>query len=91
PFEQWWGVFILLAALGGLFTGLMLLVGRHSIWLVAINFAAAFAAGTAGVVAILNLNWGLMNMVTPVILILAGLALLVGFGDKKGPDNINEA
>ena len=86
PFENWWGVFILIAALGGIFTGLALLLGRHSFWLAAINFAGAFAAGWAGVVAILNLDWNMMNMVTPVILILAGLALLIGFGDKKGSD-----
>jgi hypothetical protein len=86
PFEHWWGVFILIAALGGVFTGLALLVGGHSFWLAMINFAGAFAAGMAGVVAVLNLDWRLMNMVTPAILILAGLALLVGFGSKKGPD-----
>ena len=89
PFEQWWGIFILIPAFGGLFTGLSLLLGRHSIWLVIINFAGAFAVGMAGVVAILELDWKLMNMVTPVVLILAGLALLVGFGDKKGPEELS--
>lgn len=85
PFDNWWGVFILIAALGGIGTALALLIGRHSIWLVAINFAGALAAGAAGIIAILDLDWNLMELVGPAILILIGLALLVGFGNKKGP------
>jgi hypothetical protein len=84
PFENWWGIFILIAAMGGVLTGLALLIGQYSIWLVIINFAGAFATAMAGIVAVMNLDWNLMNMVAPVILILAGLALLVGFGGKKG-------
>ncbi|MEJ2510567.1 MAG: hypothetical protein P8Y72_03115, partial [Anaerolineales bacterium] len=86
PFENWWGVFILIAALGGLFTGLLLIIGRHSWILIVVNLAGAAAVGLAGVIAIFELDWGLMDMVTPVILILIGVGLLVGFGRRKGPE-----
>ncbi len=86
PFDNWWGVFILIAALGGLVTGLLLLIGRHSWILVVINFVGAAAIGLAGLIAILELNWNLMNMVTPILLILIGIGLLVGFGSRKGPE-----
>jgi hypothetical protein len=86
PFENWWGVFILIAALGGLFTGLLLIIGQHSWILIVVNLAGAAAVGLAGVIAIFELDWGLMDMVTPVILILIGVGLLVGFGRQKGPE-----
>ena len=86
PFDNWWGVFILIAALGGLVTGLLLLIGRHPWILVVINFVGAAAIGLAGLIAILELNWNLMNMVTPILLILIGIGLLVGFGSRKGPE-----
>ncbi len=82
PFENWWGIFILIPALGGVLAGVLLLVGQNFI-LSLINFAAAVVIGMAAVIAIYDLNWNLMNMVMPVLLILAGLALLVGFGGKK--------
>jgi hypothetical protein len=86
PFENWWGIFILIAAMGGLITGLLLLFGQHSWILVVINFAGAAAVGLAGVIAVFDMDWNLMNMITPVILILIGIGLLVGFGKRKGPE-----
>jgi len=86
PFDNWWGVFILIAALGGLFSGLLLIIGRHSWILVVVNLAAAAAVGLAGLIAVLELDWGLMDYVTPVVLILIGLGVLVGFGNRKGPE-----
>ncbi len=86
PFENWWGVFILIASIGGLVTAIQLAIGQHSIVLVLVNLAAAAAVAMAGIVAILELDWRLMDMVVPVILILVGIGLLVGFGSRRGPD-----
>jgi hypothetical protein len=81
--ENWWGIFILIPALGGLITAFRLLVGGHSVILTVINLAGAVVIGLTGIVALLNLDWNLLNLVTPIILILAGLGLIVGFGGKK--------
>jgi len=81
--QNWWGVFILLAALGGLVTGALLAVGGHSIVLVLVNFGLAAVVALTGMIAILNLEWRLMNMTAPLILILVGIGLLVGFGGEK--------
>jgi len=86
PFDNWWGVFVLIAALGGLATAILLLIGQHSWILVAINLAGAAAVGTVGIIALYELDWNLMEMVGPVILILVGLGLMVGFGSRKGPE-----
>jgi len=86
PFENWWGVFVLIAALGGVFTAVLLLAGQHSWILVLINLGGATAVGLVGLIAIFELDWNMMNMVTPIILILIGIGLLVGFGSRKGPD-----
>ena len=76
PFAQWWGVPILIAALGGLFTAGRLLLSRKSFWLVGLNLIFAFAAGMAGAIAIFELDWEMMSYVTPVVLIVAGFAIL---------------
>lgn len=86
PFENWWGVFILIPALGGILTAVLLLIGRHSWVLVLINLAGAAAVGLAGFIAIRELDWDMMNMITPVLFILIGIGLLVGFGSRKGPE-----
>lgn len=83
PFENWWGVPILIAALGGVFVAGRLLIARKSMWLVMLNLAGTAAAGLAGVIAVLNLDWEMMNMVTPILLIIAGIAVLFGFGSKR--------
>lgn len=76
PFEQWWGVPVLIAALGGLFTAGRLLFAGKSFWLAGINLVFALAAGLVGVIAIFNLDWSVMNYVTPVVLILVGVVFL---------------
>lgn len=86
PFENWWGVFILIAAIGGLVTAIQLAIGRHSILLILVNLAASAAITMAGIVAVFELDWSLMDMVFPVILILVGIGLLVGFGSRRGPE-----
>ncbi|MBN2043463.1 MAG: hypothetical protein JW757_00470 [Anaerolineales bacterium] len=83
PFENWWGVFILIASLGGFGTALMLYLNRHPNFIVVLNLIAGAAAALPAVIAILNLDWRYMNLVTPVILILAGLGLLLGLGRRK--------
>lgn len=85
PFENWWGVFILIAAFGGLVTAVLLIIGQHSWILVGVNLAGGAAVGMAGLIAIFEWDWNLMEMVMPVILILIGIGLLVGFGSRKGP------
>jgi len=85
-FENWWGIFILIAAPGGLVTALLLLLGRHSALLALINLAAAALVAFAGVVALYNLDWNLISMAAAGLVILVGLSLIVGFGGGKGQD-----
>ena len=54
------GVPLAIAAIGGLVTGILLLVGQHSLILVAINFAGAAAIGMVGIIAVYELDWNLM-------------------------------
>ena len=82
-FENWWAVYILIAALGGLVTALCLFLGRHSFLLAVINLAAALLVGFAGAVALYNLDWNLIYYAAAILLILAGIWVLVGVGDKK--------
>ncbi len=81
--QNWWGIYILIPALGGLVTALLLVAGGHSVVLVMINLALAAVIALTGMVALLNLDWNLMNMTLPIILILVGLGLMFGFGGKK--------
>lgn len=76
-FRQWWGVPILIAALGGLFTAARLMLAGKSFWLVGLNIGAAFAAGLTGVIAIFEMDWGTMQYVAPALLVLAGIALVM--------------
>jgi hypothetical protein len=82
-FENWWGIFILIAALGGLITAILLLTGSHSILMVVINIAASTIIAFTGIVALFNLDWKLINIAFPILLILAGIWLIVGFGKRK--------
>jgi hypothetical protein len=84
--ENWWGIFILIAALGGLVTAVCLWAGRHSALLVVINLAAALLVAFTGVVALLSLDWNLISLAAAVVAILAGLALIVGVGVRKSED-----
>ena len=83
PFEQWWGVPILIAAFGGVFTAARLLFAGKSIWLVGTNLVFAFAAGLAGVVAILDMDWETMQYVAPAVLVLAGIAFIMRGAARK--------
>jgi hypothetical protein len=82
PFENWWGIFPLIASLGGFGTAIALYVGKSSNYLVLMSLAGGAAVALVGFIAILNLDWRLMNMVTPIILILAGVGLLFGLGRR---------
>jgi hypothetical protein len=84
--ENWWGIFIMIPALGGLITAFLLIMGRHSVLLAVINLAASALIAFTGIVALYSLDWNLINMAAPVILILAGIGLIIGFGDRKGRD-----
>ena len=83
PFENWWGVFVLIGALGGFVSAILLYMGRHPTFLVLLSLAGGAAATLVGVIALLELDWRLMNMVTPIILILAGVGLLFGLGRRS--------
>jgi len=82
-FENWWGLFILMAALGGLVTAIRLLVDRQSVILVVINLAAVATIAFTGIVVLYNLDWNLLNMVFPIILILAGIWLIASIPGRK--------
>jgi hypothetical protein len=82
-FENWWGIFILIAGLGGFVTAFLLVVGRYSIFLVLINLTAAAVVGFTGAVALYNLNWNLIRLAFPIILILVGFWLIVSFNTRK--------
>jgi len=85
-FENWWGIFILIAAVGGIITAFFLITGGHSILLVVINLAASAVIAFTGIVALYNLGWNLINLAFPIILILAGIWLIVGFGRRRDQD-----
>ena len=82
-FDNWWGIFILIAALGGLVTAILLVVGGHSIFLVLINLAAAAVAAFTGIVALYKLDWNLLRLAYPIMMILAGIWLILSFSGKK--------
>lgn len=81
--QNWWGIFILIPALGGLLSVALLVMGNHSIILIMINLGLAAVIALAGIVALLGLDWNLMNMAAPIVLILVGLGLIVGFDGKQ--------
>jgi hypothetical protein len=81
---QWWGLFILLAAAGGVLSALLLLARGRSGGLVIANLLAAAVVGLTGAVALLGLDWNLMNLALPILLIVGGAALLLGFFARGG-------
>ncbi len=81
--QNWWGVYILIPALGGLITALLLLMGGHSFMLAMVNLALAAVIVLTGMIPILGLDWELMNMTAPLVLILVGLGLIFSIGGKK--------
>lgn len=74
---NWWALFILLPAVGGVLVTVRLYQekGRFS-GAVLGNLVATLTVALVGIVALLGLNW---NLLAPIILIGAGLALLAGF------------
>ena len=90
PFEQWWGVFILIPAVGGLLATFLLLAGGRSASLIIINLVATAAVAMAGMVALLNFDWNVMNYVLPIALILIGAGVLfnsVARGNRGSTDS----
>jgi hypothetical protein len=81
---NWWGLFILLAAAGGVLSALLLLAQGQSGALVIGNLLAAAVVGLTGAIALLGWDWNLMNLVLPIALIAGGVALLLGFGRRGG-------
>jgi hypothetical protein len=82
PFENWWGIFILVAALGGFVTAALLFIKRHSSWLVLLSLAGGAAVALPGLIAIFELDWNYMNFIFPIMLILVGVGLLFGLGNR---------
>jgi hypothetical protein len=81
--ENWWAVTIMVAGLGGLVTAALLLGGGRSVILALINLVAGILVGFVGFVAIKELDWELLNLIFPILLILAGLGVIVGFGARR--------
>jgi len=81
--QNWWAVFIIVAAVGGLVTAVLLLAGGHSTILAVLNLAGAALVGFVGYIALNRLDWDLINMAFPVLLILVGIGVIVGFGSKR--------
>lgn len=78
---NWWALFILIPAVGGLIMILRTLLSpdRTAALLVA-NLIAMISVGATGIVALLGIDW---NLLKPIMLIGLGLALLVGFMGKR--------
>jgi hypothetical protein len=75
--KNWWGIAILFPAAGGLISTFLVYQERKRFdWLVLSNLAIAICAAIPGLVAVMGLNW---NFVGPLIIIVIGLALLLGF------------
>jgi hypothetical protein len=74
---HWWGAAILFPALGGLIASILLYQDRGRLdWAVLGNLALAVCVAVPGIVALLGLSW---NLVGPILLITAGLAMILGF------------
>jgi hypothetical protein len=83
--KNWWGIFVLIASLGGVVTALRLWAGRSGP-LALINLAAAALVAFVGVVALYNLDWNLISVAAAILAILVGLGLILGVGGKKDED-----
>jgi len=79
---QWWGIFVLIPGLGALFNaGVVFWKSGRRFNLAARGLlAAGLATCAVAAVALLGLDW---NLLTPIILIAAGLVMLIGFGENK--------
>lgn len=66
-------------------TALGLAVRGHSFVLVLVNLGGAVVVAAVGLIALFEMDWNLLNMIFPALLILVGIGLLIGFGTRKGP------
>lgn len=88
PFDNWWGVFVLLASLGGIVTAIMLYIGKHSNFLAMTNLVGGIIVALVGTIAVFDLDWRYMQYVTPIVLIGGGILLLIGVGRRdSGPES----
>jgi hypothetical protein len=80
--HNWWGVFVLLPALGGMVITLQLLFAGEGLgWMLVGNLIPTFIFALLGVFTLLGVNW---NMLTPLLLIGVGLLLVLRFlGDRR--------
>lgn len=81
---QWWGIFILIPGIGALVNALVAYRdgGNQINWTSQSLLIFGAAACCVGVLALLGLAW---NLLTPLLLIVLGLALLLGiFGKRQG-------
>jgi hypothetical protein len=85
-YENWWGIFVLIPALGGLVTALFLLLRRYSIILAAINLGVSAMIAFTGIVILYNLDWKLINLAAAITLILVGLGIIVSVSTRKRED-----
>ncbi len=79
---QWWGIFILIPGVGALWNAAVVFWKNDRRFSLAARglLAAGLATCAVAAVALLGLDW---NLLTPIILIAAGVVMLVGFGEKK--------
>jgi hypothetical protein len=72
----WWGAFLMLPAAGGLIHALIIILRTKRFPFPAILLSVAgIASLTVGLVALLGQNW---NLITPVIIVGAGLSIILG-------------
>jgi hypothetical protein len=74
--RNWWALAILLPAFGGLITAVRLAAAGTGLgWVALSNLAAVVVFTAVGVITFIGAGW---NLITPIILISAGLILLTG-------------
>ena len=87
PAENWWAYFVMLPAVGGVFTVLRILIKKAPPFLLVINLVGTLILVLVASIPLLNLSWNLMNYVVPSVFILVGLGTLLGlFNVKKDKD-----
>lgn len=73
---NWWGIAILIPAVGGLVTAVMLAVAGHGLgWTAIGNLISTSIYAAVGIVALLGISW---NLLFPFIIIAVGVVMLVG-------------
>lgn len=79
---QWWGIFILIPGIGALLNALLAYrsSGNQISWTSQSLLIAGAAASCVAVLILLGLDW---NLLTPLLLIVLGLALLLGIFSRR--------